>query len=287
MDFSAEGIGQEPIGGRYRVEREIGRGGMSSVFLCTDTKYGGPVAIKVLRPEVGSVVVVERFLREIEVASRLDHPQIPRVLDSGVVSNLPYYVMTFIEGESLRARMHRDRRLPVEEAIRITQEVVRPMGYAHRQGIIHRDIKPANVLLSPKGVFVLDFGVARAILVSASESLTPTGVAVGTPAYMSPEQTIADSSIDSRSDIYSLACVTYEMIAGGPPYVGSSPRAVMAKKFTTPPPPLNTASRSVPPGVQDAILKAMRTKPSDRWATVEEFGSALASAVNAPEQKTT
>jgi serine/threonine-protein kinase len=280
--FSVDDIHDDLIAGRYRVERELGRGGMSTVFLCADIRDGDRVALKVLRPEVGSVVLVERFLREIDVVSKLNHPQIPTVLDSGVLEKLPFYVMTFIEGESLRTRLQRVRRFSVEEAVRITQEVAKPMAYAHSRGIIHRDIKPANVLLSPYGVFVLDFGVARAILASTAESLTPTGVAVGTPAYMSPEQAIADNTIDERSDIYSLACVTYEMIAGGPPFIGASPRSVMAKKFMTPPAPLSTVRGPVSQGVQQAIMKAMRTKPADRWKTVEEFAEALGAGETAP-----
>lgn len=282
MGFSSDSIPRDEIAGRYRVEREIGRGGMATVYLCTDKTTGAQVAVKVLRPELGSAVVVERFLREIAFASNLDHPQIPKVLDSGVIGEVPFYVMTFIDGESLRARLHRTKQLPVDEAVRITQEIIKPTAYAHAQGIVHRDIKPANVLLSGDSVFVLDFGVARAILASAEETLTSTGVAVGTPAYMSPEQALADRDLDTRSDIYSLACVTYEMIAGIPPFVGATPQSVMARRFASPPPRLSEFRESVPPFVEDAITKAMCKAPADRWQTVEEFSRALSGRATTP-----
>ena len=263
------------IGDRYRVEREIGHGGMATVYLCTDLQDGGEVAIKVLRRELGSAVVVERFLREIAFASQLDHPQIPKVMDSGVVNDLPYYVMTYIEGESLRAHLDKVKQLPLDDAIRITQEIVKPTAYAHAHGIVHRDIKPANILLSSTGVYVLDFGVARAIIVSAEDSLTSTGVAVGTPAYMSPEQALADTNLDSRSDIYSLGCVVYEMIAGIPPFVGATPQSVMSRRFIAPPPPLHEVRDLVPPEVEASVLKALARSPADRWQKVEDFGKSL------------
>ena len=270
------------IAGRYRVEREIGRGGMATVYLCTDTTEGRSVAVKVLRGEMGNAVVVERFLREVEFVSKLEHPQIPKVLDSGVVGDLPFYVMTFIDGESLKDRLDRVKQLPIEEALRITQQIILPTAYAHSHGIVHRDIKPANILLASDGVYVLDFGIARAIVASAESSLTSTGVAVGTPAYMSPEQALADHNIDSRSDIYSLACVTYEMIAGQPPFVGPTAQAVMARRFVAPPPPLRETRESVPESVESAIAKAMCKAPADRWQTVEEFGRALVAQPQSP-----
>lgn len=282
MAFSPDDIHQDEIAGRYRVDREIGRGGMATVYLCTDKTTGTQVAVKVLRPELGSAVVVERFLREINFASTLDHPQIPKVLDSGVTGDVPFYVMTFIEGESLRKRLDRVKQLPVEEAVRITQEIITPTAYAHGMGIVHRDIKPANILLSGESVFVLDFGVARAIMASADETLTSTGVAVGTPAYMSPEQALADRDLDTRSDIYSLACVTYEMIAGIPPFVGATPQSVMARRFASPPPNLSEIRESVPPEVENAIRKAMCRAPADRWQTVQEFSRALEGGLTSP-----
>ena len=272
----------DQIADRYKVEREIGRGGMATVYLCTDARDGGKVAVKVLRPELGSAVVVERFLREIAFASELDHPQIPKVLDSGVVGDLPFYVMTYIDGESLRARLDRERQLPIEEAIRITQEVVKPTAYAHAHGIVHRDIKPGNILIARDMVYVLDFGVARAIMASADESLTSTGVAVGTPAYMSPEQALADHHVDARSDIYSLGCVAYEMIAGIPPFMGATAQAVMSRRFIAPPPPLHEARDSVPSGVEAAVMRALKRSPADRWQTAAAFGDAFDGAATSP-----
>ena len=279
---SAGTVRLDQIGDRYTVEREIGRGGMATVYLCSDLRDGGKVAVKVLRPELGSAVVVERFLREIAFASELDHPQIPKVLDSGVVGELPFYVMNYIEGESLRALLDRERQLPIEEAIRITQEVVKPTAYAHARGIVHRDIKPGNILLSKDTVYVLDFGVARAIMASADESLTSTGVAVGTPAYMSPEQALADHHVDARSDIYSLGCVVYEMIAGIPPFVGATAQAVMSRRFIAPPPPLHEARESVPSAVENAVMKALTRSAADRWQTASAFGDALSGAATSP-----
>jgi Serine/threonine protein kinase len=194
------------IADRYRVERELGHGGMATVYLCTDIQTDSKVAVKVLKPELGNAVSVERFLREITFSSELDHPQIPKVLGSGVTDQIPFYVMTYVEGESLRARLDRAKQFTIDEAVRITKEVIGPTAYAHRMGIIHRDIKPANILLSKDRVYVLDFGVARAIAASSGDSLTSTGVAVGTPAYMSPEQALAEDNLDARVMSYSLAC---------------------------------------------------------------------------------
>jgi serine/threonine-protein kinase len=233
-------------------------------------------------------VVVERFLREIDFISELDHPQIPKLLDSGVIGDLPFYVMPFIEGESLRTLLDRVKQLPVDEAVRITQGLVSPTAYAHARGIIHRDIKPANIILAGDQVYVLDFGVARAIVASADDRITSTGVAVGTPAYMSPEQALAEKDIDARSDIYSLACVTYEMIAGIPPFVGATAQAVMARRFVAPPPPLSEVRESVPPAIEHAVMRALCKAPADRWQTVAEFGAALhpgTNAVQSPKSK--
>lgn len=273
---AAEPVQPEIIADRYKVERELGHGGMATVYLCTDTKSGTQVAVKVLKPELGGAVSVERFLREITFSSQLDHPQIPKVLGSGVVGQLPFYVMTYIEGESLRSRLDRLKQLPIDEAIRITRQAIVPTAYAHSMGIIHRDIKPANILITKERVYVLDFGVARALAASADESLTSTGVAVGTPAYMSPEQALAQDNLDERSDVYSLACVTYEMIAGIPPFVGATAQAVLSRRFIAPPPPLHESREEVPEPVETAIAKALRRAPADRWHTIEEFGEALA-----------
>ncbi|MGK2962261.1 MAG: serine/threonine-protein kinase [Gemmatimonadaceae bacterium] len=270
------------IADRYTVERELGRGGMATVYLCTDSLTQEKVAVKVLREELGSAVIVERFLREIAFASELDHPRIPKVLDSGVMGTLPFYVMTYVEGETLRERLDRVKQLPVEEAVRITNAVIEPMTYAHRLGIVHRDIKPGNILVGEESVYVLDFGIARAIIASAEDRLTSTGVAIGTPAYMSPEQALADGDLDARSDIYSLACVTYEMIAGMPPFVGATPQAVMARRFASPPPPLRETREGVSPQVEHAVLKALCKAPADRWQTARQFADALSDTRHSP-----
>lgn len=248
---------------------------MASVYLCTDIRTNDRVAVKVLREELGSRVTVERFLREIDFSSQLNHPRIPKVLDSGIIGELPFYVMTYVEGESLGARIKREKQLPIDEAIEITCAVAEPMTYAHERGIVHRDIKPENILLAADGVYVLDFGVARAIVESASDRLTSTGVAVGTPAYMSPEQALGDKDLDLRSDIYSLGCVMYEMIAGIQPFVGPTAQVVMSRRFVAPPPPLRELRESVPDSVEQAIMRALAKSPTDRWETAAEFSRAL------------
>ncbi|MDQ3243652.1 MAG: serine/threonine protein kinase [Gemmatimonadota bacterium] len=252
---------------------------MATVYLCDDLKGGGRVAVKVLRPELSSAVVNERFLREIEFASELDHPRIPKVLDSGVLDGLPFYVMTYIEGESLRARLDREKQLPIAEVVRIVKEVVEPTTYAHARGIVHRDIKPENILLAKDGVYVLDFGIARAIVESAGDRITSTGIAVGTPAYMSPEQAMSELNLDARSDVYSLGCVTYEMIAGIPPFVGATAQAVMSRRSVAPAPPLYETRDGVSVPVQQAVAKALSRSPADRWQTAAEFGHALSSPI--------
>ena len=268
------------IAEHYRVERELGRGGMATVYLCTDLRDRKQVAIKVLRHEIGSAVVIERFLREIAFASELDHPQIPKVLGSGVIDGLPYYVMTYIDGESLKKRLDRDKQLPIADALKIACAVIEPTAYAHKRGIVHRDIKPDNILLSNDGVFVLDFGIARAIIESGGDRLTSTGIGVGTPAYMSPEQALGDRNLDVRSDIYSIGCVVYEMIAGLPPFVGPTAQVIISRRFAAPPPPLSEVRDNIPESVEEAIMKALAKAPADRWSTVSEFGDALRACVN-------
>jgi predicted Ser/Thr protein kinase len=275
------------IGDRYRVEREIGRGGMAMVYLCEDLERGARVAVKVLRREVANAVANERFLREIEFASTLHHPRIPAVLDSGEIEGLPFYVMTYLEGESLRAKITRERQLPIADAVKIACAVVDPMEYAHQRGILHRDIKPENIILTAEGVYVLDFGVARAIVEAAGDRLTSTGVAIGTPAYMSPEQALGDGDLDSRSDIYALGCVLYEMIAGLPPFLGATPQAVISRRFAAPPAPLREVRDGVPDSLEHAIARALARAPADRWPTAGDFGRALSSTPSAFESTTT
>jgi len=263
------------IGEHYVVDRVIGRGGMATVYLCRDTRDDSRVAVKVLRKELGSAIIVERFLREIAFASELDHPRIPKVLESGVVNDLPYYAMTYVEGESLKRKLEREKQLPLADAIHIACEVIAPTAYAHSRGIVHRDIKPDNILIAKDGVYVLDFGIARAIIESGVDRLTSTGVGVGTPAYMSPEQALGDRNLDARSDIYSLGCVVYEMIAGIPPFVGPTSQAIISRRFAASPPPLREVRDGVPEEVEDAVQRALARSPADRWPTVTAFGQAL------------
>src|SRR5881396_3972598 len=222
------------LAARYALERELGHGGMATVYLARDLRHGRLVAIKVLRPESAAALGPERFLREIELAARLTHPHILALHDSGQAGGSLYYVMPYIAGESLRDRLEREGPLPLEEALRITREVASALSYAHSHDVVHRDIKPENILLSGGEAVVADFGIGRAITAAARDTLTGTGIAIGTPGYMSPEQTTGGARLDGRSDIYSLACVLYEMLAGDPPYVASSAQAVAARQSMDP-----------------------------------------------------
>jgi TolB-like protein len=260
---------------RYRIERELGRGGMATVYLCTDSRDNTRVAVKILRKELGSAVVVERFLREITFASELDHPRIPKVLDSGMMGDLPYYVMTYIEGESLRARLDREKQLPIPAAIKITCDVIEPTSYAHQRGIIHRDIKPENIVLAADGVYVLDFGIARAIVESGIDRLTSTGIGVGTPAYMSPEQALGDRNLDARSDVYSIGCVLYEMIAGIAPFVGPTAQVIISRRFAASAPPLGEVRDGVPESLERIVACALARTPADRFSSAAELAEAL------------
>src|SRR5438477_519884 len=260
---------------RYALERELGRGGMATVYLARDLKHGRAVAIKVLRPEIAAALGPERFLREIEVAARLTHPHILPLHDSGEAAGFLYYVMPYIESESLRDRLEREGQLPLEEALRITREVASALAYAHNHDVVHRDIKPENILLSGGEAVVADFGIARAITQAGGRGLTETGIPVGTPAYMSPEQASGGGPIDGRSDVYSLACVLYEMLAGEPPYTGPSAQVVIAKRFTDPVPSVRRLRETIPPAVDAAIMRALAKAPADRFGTPVEFANAL------------
>ena len=267
---------------RYAVERELGRGGMASVWLARDLRHDRSVAIKVLHEELAGAIGVDRFVREIRLAARLQHPHIVPVLDSGVFTGpsavtLPWYAMPFIAGESLRARLDRERHLPIEAALRITEQAAAALQVAHREGIVHRDIKPENLLLDDGAAYVADFGVAKALLDTGGERLTATGLAIGTPAYMSPEQATADV-VDARSDQYSLACVLYEMLAGEPPFTGPSAQAVMARRLTEPARALRPVRSVVPVGVEAAVLRALERIPADRFPDVAAFAAALRNA---------
>jgi len=266
---------QRALAGRYTVERELGHGGTATVYLAQDLKLGRPVAIKVLRREIAAAVGAERFLREIEIAARLSHPHILTLHDSGEANGFLYYVMPYVEGESLRGRLDREPQLPVAEALRITRAVAEALTYAHGHGVVHRDVKPENILLSDATVQVADFGIARAITAAGWESLTETGIAVGTPFYMSPEQAAGERLIDGRSDVYSLGCVVYEMLAGGPPFTGPSAQAIVARHALDPVPPLRTIRPELPAAVDQALGKALSKAPADRFPTVTAFLEAL------------
>jgi serine/threonine-protein kinase len=259
---------------RYVLERELGRGGMATVYLARDLRHGRLVALKVLRPEVGAVLGAERFLREIRLTAALQHPNILPLLDSGEAAGLFYYVMPYIEGESLRQRLEREGQLPLEDAARLTREVADALDYAHAQGIIHRDIKPENLLLSRDHALIADFGIALAVTESGGERLTGTGLSLGTPTYMSPEQVIAGRQVDGRTDQYSLACVLYEMLAGEPPYTGPTAQAIVAKRLSEPVPRLGTL-RQVPLAVEAAVTRALAKSPVDRFPATRTFAEAL------------
>jgi serine/threonine protein kinase/Tfp pilus assembly protein PilF len=263
------------VADRYAVERELGRGGMATVYLARDRKHHRPVAIKMLQPELARAVGKDRFLREIEVSARLAHPHILPLLDSGDAAGTLFYVMPYVEGESLRQRLDRERQLPVDEALRLTGEVADALGYAHALGILHRDVKPENILLQAGHAVVADFGIARAIDQAGGDRLTETGLAIGTPAYMSPEQAGGETTLDGRSDLYSLACVLFEMLAGEPPFAAATVQALLARKATESPPSVASLRATVSPHVAAALAKALAAVPSDRFATVGEFVAAL------------
>ncbi len=260
---------------RYTFEREIGRGGMATVYRAQDLKHQRPVAVKVLHPYLAANLGAERFLREIQIAASLQHPHIVPLYDSGQASDLLYYVMPYVEGESLRRRLERDKQLPLEEALQLARAVAAALDYAHRHGIVHRDIKPENVMLHEGEAMVTDFGIAKALSAAAADTLTQTGATVGTPAYMSPEQAAGAVELDGRSDVYSLGCVVYEMLAGRTPFVGPTAQAIIAQCFTNPPPPLRTVREDVPEWTERVVTKALAKEPGDRFATAAQLSQAL------------
>ena len=274
---------------RYHIERELGRGGMATVYLAQDLRHDRPVALKVLHPELAQALGPERFLREIKLAARLQHPHIVSVHDSGqseVGANQGtalWFTMPYIEGESLRQRLAKERQLPVDDALRITREVALALDYAHRHGVVHRDIKPENILLCDEQALVADFGIGRALGVSQpGQRLTETGIIVGTPAYMSPEQAAGEREIDARTDIYSLGVVVYEMLTGEPPYTGPTAQAIMAKRFTGEVPSIHRLRPAVPDAVERSVLQALAPVPADRFSTAAEFTRALSAASAVP-----
>jgi eukaryotic-like serine/threonine-protein kinase len=272
--------------GHYLLERELGRGGMATVYLARDLKHDRPVALKVLHPQLAQVLGPERFLQEIRLCARLQHPHILVVHDSGDADGQLWFTMPYVEGETLRSRLLREKQLPVDEALRIICEVADALHYAHQHGVIHRDIKPENILLtgSPtrdRGAsggnghaLIADFGIARALAPDSDERLTESGFSLGTPQYMSPEQALAQRDLDPRTDVYSLGCVLYELLTGEPPYTGPTPQAVLAKRLSEPIPHLRT-SREVPMAIERAVTKALARSPADRFASAAEFAGAL------------
>jgi serine/threonine-protein kinase len=267
---------QEALKERYAILRELGRGGMAIVYAARDIKMDREVAIKVLLRELAVAMGPERFAREIEIASRLSNPNILPIYDSGIANGQLYYVMPLIRGESLRARLERERQLPIADALRLSIEVAQALDYAHKQGIVHRDIKPENILLDGGHAIVADFGIARAVSsINETQQLTQTGMTLGTAAYMSPEQVSAEKQIDGRSDIYSLACVTYEMLGGEPPFTGPNATAVMARQAMEMPPSLTIVRGTIPDEVEETVFQALAKTPVDRYQTAAEFAEAL------------
>ena len=260
---------------RYRIEDELGAGGMATVYLAHDVRHQRDVAIKVLHPDLGAALGGERFLAEIRTTARLQHPHILPLLDSGEAEGLLYYVMPLATGETLRDRLTRERQLPIDDALRIAREVADALGHAHAQNIIHRDIKPENILLQGGHALVADFGIALAVQQAGGQRMTQTGLSLGTPQYMSPEQAMGERVIDGRSDVYALGAVTYEMLTGDPPFTGSSVQAIVAKVLVERPTPPSTIRDTVPSAVEQAVLKALAKLPADRFASPGEFAAAL------------
>ena len=260
---------------RYRIESHLGEGGMATVYLAHDMKHNRKVALKVLRPELAAMIGAERFLQEIEVTANLQHPHILPLHDSGDADGFLFYVMPYVEGESLRVKLNREKQLSIEDAVEIAKSVAAALDYAHRQGVIHRDIKPENILMHDGQALVADFGIALAVSQASGQRLTETGLSIGTPHYMSPEQAMGDRELDARSDVYSLGAMLYEMLAGDPPYQGSTAQAIVAKVITEKAPPVTTHRDTVPSHVAASVTKALSKLPADRFTSAAEFAEAL------------
>ena len=282
-DIDARAHIQSALGDVYTVERQLGRGGMATVWLVLDRKHKRNVALKVLHPELAASLGADRFQREIEVAARLQHPHILSVHDSGSANGLLWFTMPYVEGETLRARLEREGQLPVDEAVRIAREAAQALQYAHDHGVVHRDIKPENLLLTADGnTLVADFGIAQAIggdaIIDGRKRFTETGMVVGTPQYMSPEQAAGERALDARTDMYSLATVLYEMLAGEPPFTGPNPQTVRAKMLSGPPPSVRRARPAITAQLDAAIDKALAPAPADRYNSVADFARTLGTA---------
>ncbi len=263
------------LAGRYTLEREVGAGGMATVYLARDLKHDRHVALKVLKPELGAVLGVERFLAEIKVTANLQHPNLLPLFDSGEANGLLFYVMPFVEGESLRARLDREKQLPVDEAVRLATAIAGALEYAHQHGVIHRDLKPENILLQAGQPVIADFGIALAVSNAGGARVTQTGLSLGTPQYMSPEQATGDRVIDARSDIYSLSAMTYEMLVGDPPHLGSTAQAIVAKVLTERPASVQVARPAVGDALAFAVERGLEKLPADRWTSAAEYADAL------------
>jgi len=267
---------QTALAGRYQLERELGAGGMATVYLAQDIRHARQVAVKVLRPELAAVIGAERFLGEIKLTANLQHPHILPLFDSGEADSFLFYVMPFVEGETLRRRLDREKQLPVPDALRIATEVASALDYAHRHGVVHRDIKPENILLHDGQAMVADFGIALAASKAGGDRMTETGMSLGTPHYMSPEQAMGEREITGRSDVYALGAVLYEMLTGEPPFTGTTAQAVVARVVTESPRPLIPQRHTIPPHIEAAVLTALEKLPADRFGTAAEFAEALA-----------
>jgi serine/threonine-protein kinase len=265
----------EALGGRYSLQRELGRGGMATVYLAHDTQQRDPVAIKVMHSNLADALDSKRFRREMGVAASLAHPLIVPLHDSGSAGGVLYYIMPYVEGESLYERLQRERRLPLEDALRITHDVAAALGYAHSRGVLHRDVKPENILLAGGHALIADFGLARAIGAADYTKLTETGVIVGTLYYMSPEQLREDRDLDQRTDIYSLGCILYEMLSGGPPYTGRSITEVASRILRASVPSVRRLRAEVPATVDQVISRALAKAAAERFATMQELAAAL------------
>src|SRR6266545_130177 len=271
------------LAAQYRIERKLGEGGMATVYLAHDLRHNRQVALKVLKPELAAVLGAQRFLHEIQVTANLQHPHILPLYDSGSADGVLFYVMPLVQGKSLRDRLDREKLLPVDETIRITRQVAGALDFAHRQGIIHRDIKPENILLHDGEALLTDFGIAIAVTEAGDTRLTAAGISIGTLQYMSPEQAAGEHDLDARSDIYSLAAVTYEMLAGEPPVTGPTVQAMIAKLMTERPTSLRVVRDVVPRSLDEAVMRALAKAPADRFSSAREFADAL----TAPEVPTT
>jgi len=263
---------------RYRLERELGQGGMATVYLAQDLKHDRKVAVKVLRPELAAAIGADRFLSEIKTTANLQHPHILPLFDSGAADGFLFYVMPYVEGETVRDRIDREKQLPIADAVRIATEVASALDYAHRHGVIHRDIKPENILLHDGAALVVDFGIALAASKAGGTRMTETGMSLGTPTYMSPEQAMGERDITARSDVYALGCVLYEMLLGEPPFTGPTAQSIVAKVMTEKPAPLTIRRDTVPASVEDAVLTALAKLPADRYGSAAEFAAALRGA---------